>query len=153
IATGGRPLEIPILPYNGKNVLNSTHAMALSEVPEKFVVIGGGFIGLEIGIAFAKLGSKVTIVEGLAQVLATVDKELVQVVEKKMKKMGIEVLVNTKAVGLKEKDAAKASLLHLEVEGPGGEKKTIEATHILVSVGRVPNSNGLGLEKIGVKMD
>lgn len=83
IATGSRVVEIPILKFNGKNVLDSTQALDLKKLPKKFLVIGGGFIGLEIGMAYAKLGSQVTIVEALDQLLATVEKELVQVVEKK----------------------------------------------------------------------
>lgn len=153
IATGSRVMEIPPLPFNGKNILNSTDALALKELPKKLVVIGGGFIGVEIGMIYAKLGSKVTIVEALDTLLSTVDQELVTVVEKRMKKLGIEVLKKTKALGIKEKDAAKSSLLHLDVETPDKGKQTLEATHILVSVGRKPNSEGIGLDKIGVKID
>jgi dihydrolipoamide dehydrogenase len=153
IATGSRPIEIPILKYNGKNIFDSTGALDLKEIPKNFVVIGGGFIGLEIGTAYAKLGSQVTIVEAMPQLLASVDPELVAVVEKKARKMGMKVLVNTKAIGLKESNPASASVLHLDVEGPEGKKETLEATHILVSAGRKPNSDGLGLEKIGIKLD
>jgi dihydrolipoamide dehydrogenase len=152
IATGSRVVEIPILKFNGKNVLDSTQALDLKKLPKKFLVIGGGFIGLEIGMAYAKMGSQVTIVEALDQLLATVEKELVQVVEKKMRELGMTILTSTKALCLKEKDPAKESLLHLEVETKEG-KKTLEADTILVSVGRKPNSDGLGLEKIGVKID
>jgi dihydrolipoamide dehydrogenase len=153
VATGSRPIEIPILKYNGKNILDSTGALDLQEIPKSFVVIGGGFIGLEIGTAFAKLGSDVTIVEAMPQLLASVDGELVAVVEKKAKKMGIKVMTNTKAVGLKESDPKASALLHLEVEGADKKRVTLEATHILVSAGRKPNSEGLGLEKLGVKLD
>lgn len=152
IATGSRVVEIPILKFNGKNILDSTQALDLKKLPKKFVVVGGGFIGLEIGMAYAKLGSQVTIVEALEQLLASVEKELVQVVEKKMRELGMTILTSTKALGLKEKDPAKENLLHLEVETKEG-KKTLEADAILVSVGRKPNSDGLGLEKIGVKLD
>lgn len=152
IATGSRIIEIPPLPFNGKNILNSTHALDLDVIPEKFVVVGGGFIGLEIGIVYAKLGSKVTIVEALDNVLATIDQDLVKVVVKNMKKMGIEILTKTKALGLQEKDPANAKTLHLDVESPEG-KKTLEASHILVSVGRKPNSDKMGLDKAGVKLD
>lgn len=152
VATGSRVVEIPILKFNKKNILSSTEALGLTSLPKKMLVIGGGFIGLEIGIVYAKLGSQVTIVEALDQLLASVDNELVAVVEKKMKAFGITVLTGTKALGLKEKDPEKASTLHLEVESKEG-KKTLEADVILVSVGRKPNSDGLGLEKVGVKVD
>lgn len=152
IATGSRPIEVPILKYNEKNIVHSTGALAFTEVPKNLVVIGAGFIGVEIGMAYAKMGSKVTIVEAGAAMLPAIDRDLVAVVEKKMRKLGIELLLSTKAVGLEEKDAAKASTLHLNVEA-GGKKSVIEASHILVSVGRKPNSDGIGLEKIGVKLD
>lgn len=153
IATGSRVVALPAFPYNGKNILSSTEALELTEVPKKFVVIGGGFIGLEIGTVFAKLGSEVTILEASDQLLSSVDKELVQVVEKKAKQFGINILHKAKALGLKEKDASKASLLHLEVEVEGKGTQTVEATHVLVSVGRKPNSDHLGLEKTGVQLD
>ncbi len=153
IATGSRPLEIPILKYNGKNVVDSTGALEFQSIPPKLVVIGGGFIGVEIGTAYAKLGSEVTIVEGMPQVLASIDPELVGVVERKARKLGIKILVNTKAIGLKETDPAKSAKLHLEVEGADKKREFLEATHILVSVGRKPNSDNLGIEKTGVKMD
>lgn len=152
IATGSRVVEIPILKFNGKNVLDSTQALDLKKLPKQFVVVGGGFIGLEIGMAYAKLGSKVTVVEALDQLLATVEAELVQVVQKKMRELGMTVFTSTKALGLKEKDPANESILHLEVETKEG-KKVLEADAILVSVGRKPNSDGMGLEKIGVKID
>lgn len=152
IATGSRPVEVPILKYNGKNIVNSTGALDFKEVPKKLVVVGGGFIGVEIGMAYAKLGSQVTIVEAGAQMLPSIDRDLVTVVEKRMKKLGMELLTGAKATGLAEKDPATAKLLHLQID-VGGTKKEIEATHILVSVGRKPNSDGIGIEKTGIKLD
>lgn len=153
IATGSRVVQIPTLPFNNKNIVDSTGALALTTLPKKMVVIGGGFIGLEIGTVYAKLGSKVTIVEALDKLLATVDQDLVRVVEKHLKELGVEVMVSSKALGLKEKDPAKASTLHLDVETMGKGLTTLEADCILVSVGRRPNSDNMGLEKIGVKLD
>lgn len=128
VATGSRIIELPNFPFDGKKIINSTQALDLNWIPKKFAVIGGGFIGIEIGIVFAKLGSKVTIIEASPNILSTTDRDLVAVVEKKMKKLGIEVLTNTKA-------------------------DKIDADCILVSVGRVPNSDNIGLEKLGVKLD
>lgn len=153
IATGSRVAEIPTLPFNGKNIISSTEALELTELPKNLLVLGGGFIGLEIGIVYAKLGSKVTIVEALDQILSTVDKELVMMVERKMKTFGMTVMTGTKALGLKDKNPEKAITLHLEVESKDKKKETLEADVILVSVGRKPNSNGLNLEKLGVKLD
>ena len=92
-------------------------------------------------------------VEALDQVLASVDRELVAVVEKKMRKLGMTIYTGTKALGLKETDPAKCFVLHLEIETPSKKKEVLEADCILVSVGRRPNSDGMGLEKIGVKLD
>lgn len=153
IATGSRVAQIPTLPFNGKNIVSSTEALALKNLPKEMVVIGGGFIGIEIGTVYAKLGSKVTIVEALDQLLATVDHELVSVVQKKMKHFGITVHTGAKALGIKEKDANKANKLNLEIETKDKTKTTIPADVILVSVGRKPNSDNLGLEKLGIKMD
>ncbi|MBI1861893.1 MAG: dihydrolipoyl dehydrogenase [Deltaproteobacteria bacterium] len=153
IATGSRVSEIPFLKTNGKNIITSTEALALAEVPERFVVVGGGFIGLEIGTLYAKLGSRVTIVEAMDQLLPSTDKELVTVVEKRLKVFGVTVMVQTKVVSLEEKEPLKAKSLRLTVEGVTGGKKAIEADCILVSVGRKPNSDGAGLETIGVKLD
>ncbi|MFM8315042.1 MAG: dihydrolipoyl dehydrogenase [Deltaproteobacteria bacterium] len=153
IATGSRVAQIPTLPFNGKNIVSSTEALSLKNLPKEMVVIGGGFIGIEIGTVYAKLGSKVTIVEALDQLLATVDNELVSVVQKKMKHFGITVHTGAKALGIKEKDALKASKLNLEIETKDKSKLTLPADVILVSVGRKPNSDNMGLENIGIKLD
>jgi dihydrolipoamide dehydrogenase len=152
IATGSRVVQIPILPYNGKNIVDSTGALDFETLPKKLVIVGGGFIGVEIGTVYAKLGSQVTIVEAMEHILPTTDKELVSVVEKRLKKLGVTVLASTKAIGLKEKEPLKSTLLHLDVEA-AGKAQTLDADYILVSVGRKPNSDNMGLEKLGVKMD
>jgi dihydrolipoamide dehydrogenase len=153
IATGSRVSPIPTLPFNGKNIFSSTEALELTTLPKRFLVVGGGFIGLEIGTVYAKLGSQVTILEAMDQLLPTVEKELVTVVEKNLKKLGVTVLVQSKALGLKEKDPASAKTLHLDIESLGKSAQTLEADVILVAVGRKPNSDNLGLDKLGVKMD
>lgn len=153
IATGSRVVQIPTLPFNGKNIVDSTGALALTTLPKRMIVIGGGFIGLEIGTVYAKLGTQVTVVEAMDALLATVDQELVKVVEKKLKTFGVTVLTSTKAVGLKQKDATKATTLQLDVETMGKGLQTIEGDVILVSVGRRPNSDNMGIEKTGVKLD
>jgi dihydrolipoamide dehydrogenase len=153
IATGSRVAQIPNLPFNGKNIISSTEALELRSLPKRFLVVGGGFIGLEIGTVYAKLGSQVTILEAMDQLLPTVEKELVSVVEKNLKKLGVKVLVQSKALGLKEKDPASAKTLHLDIESLGKPAETLEADVILVSVGRKPNSDQLGLDKLGMKVD
>src|SRR5215212_4311877 len=90
LATGSRPFEIPGFKTDQRRILDSTGALALEQVPARMVVIGGGYIGLELGMVYAKLGTKVTVVEALPSILATMDKECVGVVARKLKKMGVE---------------------------------------------------------------
>ncbi|MER9893210.1 dihydrolipoyl dehydrogenase [Mesorhizobium sp. M0119] len=145
IATGSAPVELPSLPFGGP-VISSTEALALSEVPKKLAVVGGGYIGLELGIAFAKLGAKVTVVEALPRVLAQYDAELTRPVVKRLAELGIEVLVNAKAKGLSTK---RDGLL---VETNGGKNGKIAADKVLVTVGRKPVTEGWGLEQIDLDM-
>jgi dihydrolipoamide dehydrogenase len=112
-------------------------------------VIGGGYIGLELGMVYAKFGSKVTVVEALPSILASMDKDCVQVVARKLKKMGVEVLTDAKAKSWEDKGDRAV----LTVEGKDGKAIQIDTDKILVSVGRRPNTEGLGLEDVGVKLD
>src|SRR6185312_1665427 len=102
LATGSRPFEIPGFKLDGNRIIDSTGALALDHVPQRLIVIGGGYIGLELGMVYAKFGSKVTVVEALPRVLASMDKDCVAVVERKLKKMGVEVMANTKAKSWEE---------------------------------------------------
>jgi dihydrolipoamide dehydrogenase len=149
IATGSRPFEIPGFKVDQQRVLDSTGALALDHVPARMVVIGGGYIGLELGMVYAKFGSKVTVVEALPSILASMDKDCVGVVARKLKKMGVEVLTDAKAKSWEEKGDRAV----LTVEGKDGKPITIDTDKILLSVGRRPNTEGLGLEEIGVKLD
>ncbi len=149
IATGSRPIEIPGFKPDGKRIIDSTGALALDAVPPRMIVIGGGYIGLELGMVYAKFGTKVTVVEALPSILASMDKECVAVLAKKLRKMGVEVLVNTKAKSWEEKGDRAV----LTVELADGKTATIDADKILVSVGRRPNSEDLGLADAGVAVD
>jgi len=149
LATGSRPFEIPGFKIDQNRIIDSTGALALDHVPQRMIVIGGGYIGLELGMVYAKFGSKVTVVEALPRVLASMDKDCVAVVERKLKKMGIEVLANTKAKSWEDKGDRAV----LTVELQDGKTATIDADKILVSVGRRPNSENLGLEAAGVTVD
>ncbi len=148
IATGSRPIEIPGFKFDGNRVVDSTGALAFREVPARFVVIGGGYIGLEIGTLYAKLGSKVTVVEALPAILPGTDPELAQIVARRLKKMGVEVLTGAKAKAWSDKGDKAV----VEVETAGGAL-SIDADKVLVAVGRRPNSENLGLEAAGVKME
>src|SRR5215510_14554397 len=97
VATGSRPIEIPGFKFDGNRIVDSTGALDFNPVPERFVVIGDGYIGIEIGTLYAKLGSKVTIVEALPTILAGNDPEIIQAVARKLKKLGVEVMTNAKA--------------------------------------------------------
>jgi dihydrolipoamide dehydrogenase len=112
------------------------------------IVIGGGYIGLELGMCYAKFGSKVTVVEATPRLLGTMDKDCVAVVERKLKKMGVEVMLETKAKGWEDKGDRAV----LTVELKDGKTATIDADKILLSVGRRPNSENLGLEQAGVAL-
>jgi dihydrolipoamide dehydrogenase len=149
LATGSRPFEIPGFKVDQKRVIDSTGALALDQVPQRMIVIGGGYIGLELGMVYAKFGSKVTVVEALPRVLASMDKDCVAVVERKLKKMGVEVMANTKAKSWEEKGDRAV----LTVELQDGKTATIDADKILLSIGRRPNSENLGLEAAGVAVD
>src|SRR3954447_21383333 len=148
LATGSRPIEIPGFKFDGQRIVDSTGALDFSEVPERFVVFGGGYIGIEIGTLYAKLGSKVTVVEALPAILTGNDPELVQLVSRKLKKLGVEVMTGAKAKSWSAK-GDKAEVV-LDV---GGKETSLEADKVLVSVGRRPNFENLGLEEVGVKVE
>ncbi|NVB80504.1 MAG: dihydrolipoyl dehydrogenase [Kofleriaceae bacterium] len=146
LATGSRPLEIPGFKVDQNRIIDSTGALALDHVPGRMIVIGGGYIGLELGMVYAKFGTKVTVVEALPRVLASMDKDCVAVVERKLKKMGVEVMANTKAKSWEDKGDRAV----LTVELADGKTAQIDADKILLSIGRKPNSENLGLEAAGV---
>ena len=149
IATGSRPMTFPGFEIDQQRILDSTGALALDAIPPRMIVIGGGYIGLELGMAYAKFGSKVTVVEATGGLLGAMDKDCVAVVARKLKKMGVEVMLGAKAKRWEEK-GDRASLT---VELEGGKEATIDADKILVSIGRRPNTENLGLDVAGVAMD
>ncbi|ERI15101.1 dihydrolipoyl dehydrogenase [Brucella intermedia] len=146
IATGSVPVEIQALPFGGK-IISSTEALSLEKIPEKLAIVGGGYIGLEIGTAFAKLGAKVTVVEATDRILPQYDAELTRPIMARLKALGVEVLTGTSAKGLSKDEAG------LEVLTADGTTKTIEADRILVTVGRKPQTDGWGLSEIRLDMD
>ncbi|HXG80216.1 MAG TPA: dihydrolipoyl dehydrogenase [Sphingomicrobium sp.] len=148
IATGSSVTPLPGVEIDQKVVVDSTGALELPKVPEHLVVIGGGVIGLELGSVWRRLGAKVTCVEFLDQILPGFDGDVRKEANKIMKKQGIEFRLGTKVTSAKVKDG-KATLT---VEpAKGGAAETIEADCVLVSIGRRPNTEGLGLDKIGLE--
>lgn len=146
LATGSVPVELPFLKYGG-NVISSTEALSLDAVPSRMVVIGGGYIGLELGTAYAKMGAKVTVVEAMDRILPQYDKDLTKPVAANLKALGIEVLSGTKAKGEAEKGDG------LVVETTEGKEETIPADKILVTVGRRSKTDGWGLSGLYLAMD
>ncbi|WP_420479042.1 dihydrolipoyl dehydrogenase [Brevundimonas sp. FT23028] len=143
LATGSEPVELPFLPFGG-DVISSTEALSLPDVPKKLVVVGGGYIGLELGIAFRKLGAEVAIVEMADRLLPLYDKALTEPVAKWLQKHGVELHLGAKA-GSFENGA-------LNVTGADGQALKIKADKVLVTVGRKPRTKGFGLENMGVAM-
>jgi dihydrolipoamide dehydrogenase len=144
IATGSKPVELPALPFGGA-VISSTEALALTERPGRLVVVGAGYIGLELGTAFAKLGTEVSVVEALPRILPQYDAELTRPVARALDRLGIDVLT-----------AAKARRLvgsALAVETADGKETRLEADKVLVTVGRRPATDGWGLEEIDPDRD
>ncbi len=147
IATGSSPIEIPSFPFSDK-VLDSTSGLALEKIPESLVVIGGGYIGTELGSAYANFGTKVTIVEGAEDILATFEKQMRSVVTKRLKKNNVDIVTNAMAKGVEETDAG----VKVTYEA-NGKEETVEADYVLVTVGRTPNTSELGLEQVGIEVD
>jgi dihydrolipoamide dehydrogenase len=149
IATGSRPIDIPGFAVDEKDVLTSTGALALSEKVDRLVVIGGGYIGLEIGSYMQKFGTSVTVVEAAPALLNGVaDADCVQVVARRLKKNGIEVMLGAKAKGFKKgKDGLDVSI------ETGGKEQILKCDKILMTVGRRPNSDQSGLKNIGLQFD
>jgi dihydrolipoamide dehydrogenase len=148
IATGSAAMELPGLPFDGKRVIGSTQALSLQEVPERLVVVGAGYIGLELGLVYSKLGSEVTIVEFLPEILPGLDRDAAKVLQRQLKKLKIKLLLKHRAEAFD--DDADASLV---VIGPDEKELRIPADLVMMSVGRLPRSTELGLEDIGVDTD
>jgi dihydrolipoamide dehydrogenase len=148
VASGSRPFIPPALRVEDPRVMNSTGALAMEDIPERLLVVGGGYIGLEMGTVYAALGSKVTVVELLDGILMGADRDLVRPLQKRLEARFEAILLKTKVVGLE----AKKKGIDVSLEGADGAK-TLTFDRVLVSVGRRPNTDGLGLEKTKVKIN
>ena len=148
VAAGSTPIDIPGFPFDGTNVWSSTHALAPKQLPKRMVVIGGGYIGLELGLVYHKLGTQITVLEFMDRVLPGMEEELSKEMGRSLKKKKVEVYLKTKATGWKKgKNGLEVTA---EVDG---KAQTFECDVVLSCVGRRPNGKGLGLEAVGVKVD
>ncbi len=149
IATGSSSIEISNIPIDEKQIVTSTGALALESVPKSMLVIGGGYIGLEMGSVWSRLGTKVTVVEALDRIVPTMDREIASNFMKALQKQGLEFKLSHKV------NNAKIDKDNVEVLIESPEKKELKEKYeiVLMAVGRKPNTEGLNLEKIGVNLD
>lgn len=151
LASGSRPTAIPAFNINSPRVINSTGALELPSVPKSLLVVGGGYIGLEMGTVYSALGSEVTVVEMTDGLLPGADRDLVRVLQARLKKTFKRIYLNTKVASLS--DTGNAVSVKFEAAGDKGDAPgTEEFERVLVSVGRTPNSEGLGLENTKAKV-
>ena len=152
IATGSSHIDLPFMPCDEEFILSSTGMLDLKELPKSVAIVGGGYIGLELGCALTKLGTEVTVIEGLDEVLSIMDKEIRRPLERwlKMKKVTIHTKALARGAEIKGKGASRKVHLRYEKEG---EEQSIKVDKVLVTVGRRPNSKGWGLENMGIRMD
>ncbi|MCW3084292.1 MAG: lpdA [Bacteroidetes bacterium] len=149
IATGSKPSSLPGIEIDKKRVITSTEALELTEIPKHMVIIGGGVIGLELGSVYARLGAKISVVEFTGGIISTMDGGLGKELQKSLKKLGFEFYFNHKVTGA----TAKGKEVTVTAENAKGEKIEFKGDYCLVSVGRKPYTDNLGLDKAGVKMD
>ena len=150
IATGSESMPLPGVDVDEKKIVSSTGALDLAGVPKHLVVIGGGYIGLELGSVWSRLGAKVTVVEFLDRIVPAMDTEVADEMFKTLKKQGLEFRLSTKVTGAKNSKSG----VSLTVEAAaGGDADTIDCDVVLVSIGRRPFTEGLGLEELGVATD
>ena len=142
-------MELPHIKFDGERIIDSTGALALKEIPKHLVVIGGGYIGLEMSSVYARLGSKVTVIEALDTIVPMMDADLRKAMHKMLSKQGLEIQTGTKVTGAQ----VKGKKVNVTAETKDGKEVTFDADYLLVSVGRKPFTEGLGLEEAGVRLD
>ena len=150
IATGSEVAPLPGVEIDGDKIVSSTGALSLSKVPKHLVVVGGGYIGLEMGSVWRRLGSKVTVVEFLDAIVPNMDTEVGTALHKTLAKQGMEFRLGTKVTGAK---TTKTQVTLMVEPAAGGDAEDIKCDVVLVSIGRIPFTEGLGLDHVGVEMD
>jgi dihydrolipoamide dehydrogenase len=147
VATGSRPTKIPAFDIGSDRIMDSTAALKLESIPETLLVIGGGYIGLELGSVYSALGSKVTVVEATPGLLPGADRDLVTILQKRLSSKLENIWLDTKVAELKEVEGG----IHVKFDGKNPGEHTFEK--VLISVGRTPNTKDIGLEAAGVTVD
>ena len=149
IATGSKPASLPGIEIDKKRIISSTEALELNEIPKHLVIIGGGVIGLELGSVYARLGSKISVLEFTGGIISTMDTALGKELLKSLKKLGFDFYLNHKVTGV----TAKGKEVTITADNAKGEKVELKGDYCLVSVGRKPYTDNLGLDKAGIKID
>ncbi len=149
IATGSKPTPLPFAPFDKKRIISSTEALELKEIPKHLIVIGGGVIGMELGSVYARIGSKVTVVEFLDSLIPTMDGTMGKELLKVAKKLGMEVHLGHKVTALEN----KGKEVELKAEDKSGKQIELKGDYCLVSIGRRPYTEGLGLDKVGIETE
>jgi dihydrolipoamide dehydrogenase len=149
ISTGSEPTSIPGIEFDEEKIISSTGALSLSKLPKKMVVVGGGYIGLEMGSVWSRLGTQVEVIEFLDHITPGMDREVSSEFEKILKKQGIKFQLNTKV----EKITKSKNFVIIDTIDKEKKKNTLEADVVLISVGRKPHTKGLNLNNVGVKTD
>jgi dihydrolipoamide dehydrogenase len=149
LATGSEPVPLPSLPFNGRTIVDSTGALSFEQVPDHLVVVGAGYIGLELGSVWRRLGARVTVLEFLPRIVPSADEEMGALLKKSLTKQGLEFHLETKVTGARiEGDRAT-----VYAENKGGARANFECGRVLVAVGRRPFTQGLTLAEAGVAVD
>jgi dihydrolipoamide dehydrogenase len=148
VATGSAPIPLPGTPFDGERVISSTEGLELGEIPGKLIVVGGGYIGLEMGSVYHRIGTEVTVVEALESILPGMDPDLSAEGMKVFRKQGLDIRVGTKVTGIETGEAG----VEVSLAGSDGET-ALEADAVLVAIGRKPVTNGLQLERVGGETD
>ena len=149
IATGSKPSSLPFLKIDKKRIITSTEALTLTEIPKHLILIGGGVIGLELGSVYARLGSKVSVIEYMDSIIPTMDKGLGRELQKVLKKIGMEFYLGHKVTGA----TAKGKEVTVTFDNPKGEQQELKGDYCMVAVGRIAYTDGLGLDKIGITVE
>lgn len=148
LATGSRPIELSGIPFDNEVVIDSSKTLSLEKVPDRFLVIGAGSVGIEMGMVYGKLGSQVTIIEALDKLLPMIEPEISLVLERSLSKSGISLKLASMVKKIVKKDSF-TEVTYTEA----GQEKTMEADKVLVAVGRRPNTENIGLDKLGLSTD